>query len=238
MEAVVIIPARLSSKRLPAKVLAKIGRKTMLEHVYLRAQKAKYVKKVYVATADDEIIKEVKSFGGNYIRTSCAHSSGTSRVAEACRNIKANIIINLQADEPLLKPLLLDRLIELLEKERKIVLATAIAKIRQRQELNDPNVVKVVLDNAGYIIYFSRSPIPYQGNCYYKHLGIYAFRKKFLLQFPYLKPSYLERLEKLEQLRILANGYKIKALETKFQMIGVDTPEDLEKVRRILSKDG
>jgi 3-deoxy-manno-octulosonate cytidylyltransferase (CMP-KDO synthetase) len=239
VEAIAIIPARIRSKRFPKKVLAKIGNKSMLEIVYRKAYLSKFVKEVYVATADKEIIEEVKKFGGKYLKTSPHHQSGTSRISEVANSLKSNIIINVQADEPLLNPKLLDSLIILMKKNPKIFVVTPISKINSRKELLDPNVVKVVIDNEDFVLYFSRSVIPFKKNSYnisyYKHIGIYGFRKKFISNYSSLKPSYLEKAESLEQLRILSNGYKIKALKTNYKMLGVDTLKDLENVRKIIS---
>lgn len=234
MEVTAIIPARLSSTRFPGKVLYKIGGKTILQHVYERVSLSKRVDDVFIATAEDEIIEEVKSFNGKFIRTTNAHPSGTSRVAEAVSNLSSDIILNVQADEPLISPSLLDQLVEEAFME-DIQIVTPVKKIERKDEIGDPNVVKVVFDKELNALYFSRHPIPYDGEEFYKHIGVYCFKREVLLAYPKLTPSPLEEFEKLEQLRFLWNGYKIKVLITQYESFGVDTPQDLEKIRKFLN---
>jgi len=233
MEIVAIIPARLGSTRFPRKVLAKIGEKTLLQMVYERVKSVPTIDKIYIATADDEIKSCAHSFGAEVIVTSPEHTSGTSRIAEAVQNISGRIILNVQADEPLISSELLAHLVNMMKTDSEIQILTPIKKIENPQEYTDPNVVKVVFDKDNYALYFSRQPIPTEGDKY-KHIGVYCYRKEVLLYYPELEPSPLEKQEKLEQLRFLWHGYKIKVEITNYDSIGVDTPEDLEKVKEAL----
>jgi 3-deoxy-manno-octulosonate cytidylyltransferase (CMP-KDO synthetase) len=233
MEVVAVIPARLASTRFPNKVLAKIGKKTLLQMVYEQIKSVGCVDKIYIATCDEEIISEARAFGAEAISTSKNHSSGTSRIAEAIRNISAEIILNVQADEPLISPLLLDKLVNKMKEDSEIKILTPVKKIEKPEEIYDPNVVKVVFDKDNYALYFSRQPIPTEGDRY-KHIGVYCYRRDILLYYPRLEASPLEKQEKLEQLRFLWHGYKIKVEITDYESIGVDTPEDLEKVKELL----
>jgi len=233
MEIVAIIPARLGSTRFPRKVLAKIGEKTLLQMVYERVKSVPTIDKIYIATPDDEIKSCAHSFGAEVIMTSPGHTSGTSRIAEAAGDIPAEIILNVQADEPLISPLLLENLVNIMKMSPEIEILTPVKKIEKTHEDNDPNVVKVVFDKDNYALYFSRQPIPTEGDKY-KHIGIYCYRREVLLYYPQLEPSPLEKQEKLEQLRFLWHGYKIKVEITNYDSIGVDTPEDLEKVKEVL----
>lgn len=234
MEVAAIIPARISSRRFPGKVLVKIAGKTMLEHVYQRVKSAKKIEEVYVATADAEVIEAAESFGAKCIPTKRGHPSGTSRTAEAASQIDAEIILNVQADEPLVSSQLLDELVQQMLREREVEVLTPIKKIENKDEIKDQNVVKVVFDRELNALYFSRLPLPYRGKEFYKHIGIYCFRKNFLLNYPRMEISPWEKVEKLEQLSFLWNGCKIKLLLTECESISVDSPQDLEKIRGLL----
>lgn len=253
MKAAVIIPARYDSTRLPAKPLADLCGKPMVQHVYEQAAKAARVESVTVATDDRRIFEAVEAFGGRALMTSPAHPSGTDRVFEASRQLKGPLVVNLQGDLPVLLPEMLDELIaqfsDTVSAGRRAAeagdrpdppMGTLKREITNPEELYNPNIVKVVTDEKGYALYFSRSSIPYVRNVkmqgrYYKHYGIYIYRREFLKVFTGLPPSPLEQMEQLEQLRALSHGYGIRVIETKYESVEVDTPEDLEKARAILS---
>jgi len=234
VEVTAVIPAHLDSRRLVRKVLRKIKGKSLIEHVYRRVKESKLIEGVYVASSDREIIDEVISFGGEYIETEKKHNCGTSRVSEVASSINSDIIINIQADEPLISHELLDSMAEHMMKDRGIDILTPVKKIVNINEINDNSVVKVLFDKDNKALYFSRLPIPYNSEIYYKHIGIYCFRKSFLLNYPTLKESSIDKSEKLEQLRFLYNGYKIAVFVTEYETIGVDTEEDLKRVEEIL----
>jgi len=235
-----IIPARYGSTRLPAKVLADIGGKPMIQHVYERARRSSSLDRLVVATDDDRIFERVRGFGGEALKTSPAHPSGTDRVAEAAQILgaqEADVIVNIQADQPLFEPGMIDEVAGPFRGDPDLKMGALVYPIRTPEELANPSVVKVVCDRKGFALYFSRSPMPYVisnslGPRYYKHIGPYAYRMGFLLKFTQLERGDLERCESLEQLRALEHGYKIRVVETKFDSQEVDTPEDLEKVRR------
>ncbi len=237
------IPARFASKRLPGKPLVDIGGKPMIEWVYERASKASLVSKVIVATDDERIRDAVTAFGGNVAMTG-EHSSGTERVAEAAFSSdgKADIIVNLQGDEPLIEPDTIEAAIRPMLDDPALNVATLKTPLTDSREIEDPNVVKVVTDRAGFALYFSRSPIPYLNpnsnspSTPYKHIGLYVYRRDFLEVFSKLEPTPLELSEKLEQLRALENGYRIKVVETASNPISIDTEEDLLEVRRLVAK--
>ncbi|MBN3040636.1 MAG: 3-deoxy-manno-octulosonate cytidylyltransferase [Candidatus Omnitrophica bacterium] len=236
-----VIPARFASTRLPQKLLRFIAGKTLLQWTWEKAKSARLLDELIIACDHSEIEEAAKSFGARAVHTSVKHLSGTDRIAEAVRDIDAKIIINIQADEPLMHPAVIDMLVQELLSEPQVVMATAKVKIKNRDDIDNPNVVKVVCDKDDNALYFSRYPIPYfrqhtSEDTYYKHLGIYAYTKDFLFTFKNLPASSLEKAEKLEQLRALEAGYKIKVLGTQFDSCGVDTQEDLEKVERILQK--
>ena len=230
-----IIPARYGASRFPGKLLAALEGMTVLERVYRAAEQARELEGVWVATADAEIARAVKAFGGRVLMTSDLPQSGTERLAEAGRKLSADYLINIQGDEPLLDPRMIDQVVVQLKEDPKLLVVTLKKAISDPDESADPNTVKVVTDQSGFALYFSRSPIPHPGSrAIYKHIGLYGYRRDFLLKFISLPAGPLEREEKLEQLRILENGYKIKVLETKGETIGIDTPEDLERARRWL----
>lgn len=240
MKSVVVIPARLKSSRLPNKMLLDIHGKTVIQRVYERVIKSKKIAKVYIATDSKKIMKVVKSFGGKAILTSSKHKSGTDRIAEAVQNIKADLIINVQGDEPLISPNLIDSLVSLFEKDNKVYFASAMHTIKSLADLNNPNVVKVVTDKNSNAIYFSRSAIPFNRDekinlkNYFQHIGIYAYKKDFLEKYSNISETFLEKSEKLEQLRAIENGFKIRMIKTDYHSVGIDTIEDLIKVRKIL----
>ena len=243
MEAVGIIPARFGSTRFEGKLLADFCGKPVIQHTWENAKKSNSIDDLIIATDDKRIYNVAKGFGANVVYTSTAHKSGSDRLTEVAASIDANIIVNIQADEPLLHPAMIDDVVGVILKDRTLVMSTLCHKINCAAEIHDSNVVKVVFDRNGFALYFSRSPIPYErmGSDdklqiidYYKHIGIYAYAKDFLFTFKSLPQSRLEKTEKLEQLRVLENGYRIKVIETKFYTIGIDTPEDLEKAIELI----
>ncbi|HHL40187.1 MAG TPA: 3-deoxy-manno-octulosonate cytidylyltransferase [Deltaproteobacteria bacterium] len=239
MKVAAVIPARYASTRLEGKPLADICGTPMIRMVYERACRAALVDTVVVATDDERILSVVRGFGGRAVMTSRSHRSGTERVAEAARDLDAPIVVNLQGDEPLIEPSMVDEVVRPLVDEPGLAMATLKTPITDEDELFDPHVVKVVTDRAGRALYFSRSPIPHRrGGAAraFKHIGIYAFRRDFLFTFSALPPSPLERSEELEQLRALENGYSIKVVETDRSPVAVDTPEDLDRVRGIVRR--
>jgi len=241
MNVVGIIPARYSSTRLPGKPLLLIHGKPMIQRVYEQTLKSKLINKVIVATDDKRIFDCVKNFGGEVMMTSKKHQSGTDRLCEAAKKINCGIAVNIQGDEPFIDPKNIDIAIEPLLKDKKLNVSTLAIRIKYESDLTDKNKVKVVLDKSNFALYFSRSRIPFEmdnthakvwsgRNIYYKHIGLYVYRKDFLMNFSKMKKSYLERMEKLEQLRILENGEKIKVVITKKDSVSIDTAEDIERV--------
>jgi 3-deoxy-manno-octulosonate cytidylyltransferase (CMP-KDO synthetase) len=237
---VAIIPARYGSMRLPGKALIDIDGKPLIRRVYERVSGASLVSRVVVATDDQRIADAVTSFGGEVVMTSTEHRSGTDRVAEAALKTGGDSIVNVQGDEPLIDPQVIDLVIEKLRDNDKMSCSTAASPIADESVYHDPNAVKVVLDMQGRALYFSRSPLPfYRDGVFggaYLHAGIYCFRREFLSRYAALEPTLLEQAEKLEQLRILEHGYAIGVVITGHAAIGVDTPEDLETVRRMIRK--
>ncbi|MFH1552091.1 MAG: 3-deoxy-manno-octulosonate cytidylyltransferase [Candidatus Omnitrophota bacterium] len=253
MKIVAVIPARWQSTRLKGKVLADINGKPMVQHVWEKVKGAHDIDDVIVAVDKERVLKVVESFGGKALFTSPEQPSGTARVAEVANMVDADVYINVQADEPLVHPLMVDELAQVFEYERNVQMATLIKRIHKKEEIIDPNVVKCVVDRKGFALYFSRSPIPYihgkgpdefaagpdledVSGRYFKHIGLYAYTKDFLFTYTNLPKSTLEIDERLEQLRVLEHGYKIRTVETRYDTIGVDTQEDLEKVREILRR--
>jgi 3-deoxy-manno-octulosonate cytidylyltransferase (CMP-KDO synthetase) len=239
MKIIGIIPARYASTRLSGKPLLKLGGKTIIELVYLNSLKSKYLDSIYVATDDERIFNAVEKFGGNAIMTSIRHKSGTERIIEASKNINCEIIVNIQGDEPFINPKTIDKIINCLIQEKKINIATAATRIISDKDINDPNTVKVVFDKNNNALYFSRAQIPYYRNSsskkiYYKHIGLYGYRKSFLLNYNKLEESNLERMESLEQLKFLENGEKIKVIITKSDSLSIDTIEDYKKAKSII----
>jgi len=242
---VAIIPARYASQRLPAKPLLDILGKPMIQHVFERTVRARLVNEVVVATDDARIASAVHSFGGQAVMTPESLRSGTDRVAYAARFLQnADIIINVQGDEPLIAPEMIDEGVRPLIEDDQIVVGTLVRKIESDAELASPSIVKVVLDTNGDCLYFSRSVIPFVrdrpsaewlwSHTFYKHIGLYVFRKEFLHNYAQLQQTPLEITEKLEQLRILEHGYRIRAVVTRHDSVPVDTQQDLDRVRSIL----
>jgi 3-deoxy-manno-octulosonate cytidylyltransferase (CMP-KDO synthetase) len=239
---VCIIPSRYESSRFPGKPLADLCGKPMIQHVYERVSKAKAVPYVAVATDDKRIFKAVTKFGGNAIMTSTAHRSGTDRIAEAVKSLKLSadaVVVNIQGDQPIFEPAQVDEVIAPLIADSTIVMSTLIYKIVLDEEITHPHAVKVAFDKDYFALYFSRATIPYVRDAklktdYYKHHGIYAYRRDFLDTFTKLPEGKLEKLEALEQLRALEYGYKIKVVITPYDSVEVDNRQELEKVRQIL----
>ena len=241
MKIIGVIPARLGSTRFPEKVIANIHDKPMIWWVWTAAKKAKIFDDILIATDDFKIYNIVESFGGKAVMTSKKHQSGTDRIAEAVKKIKADIIVNIQGDEPLIRPDMLKAAVKPFYSNKNIKMGTLVCKVFDRHLIFDSNIVKVALDKEGYALYFSRSAIPSLARAeefdfFYKHIGVYVYTKKFLLEYVKLKQTRLEKIEKLEQLRAIENGVKIKAVETPFDTVPVDTLNDLYKVVNILRK--
>ena len=240
MKVIGIIPARYGSSRLEGKPLKDICGKPMIQYVYEAAQKASLLDQVFVATDDQRIVEAVERFGGQARLTSPAHQTGTDRVAEVAASIDCDVVVNLQGDEPLLIPGMVDEVVKPFVDEPDLPMSTLCVPILEEEKLNIPHVVKVVFDQKGYALYFSRSLIPYprkKDNFQaYEHLGIYAYRKDFLMTYIKIPQTRLEINESLEQLRVLESGYKLKVTITAFEYAGlsVDTAEDLEQVRQII----
>lgn len=237
-----VIPSRYASTRLEGKPLKDICGHTMVEWVYKRALKSK-LDGVVVATDDERIVDEVKSFGGNVILTRKDHINGTSRIAEVCETYTDyDVIVNIQGDEPLIEPDMINSIIDSFIEDNTIPMSTLKYKLTDMAEIENPNAVKIVTDKNDFAIYFSRSVIPYPRNLnmnnYYKHVGIYGYKRDFVMEYAKMESTPLELSESLEQLRVLENGYKIKVLETPYKIIGVDTQEELERVREYITKNG
>jgi len=237
-EVVGIIPARWGSTRFPGKPLHVIAGKPLIQHVWERCREADCFDRVIIATDDLRIAEAGFGLGAEIALTSPDHKSGTDRIAEVAKKLrKASLIFNIQGDEPLIDPLLLERLVREAERKKEIEIITAATPLSPDASLNEHNV-KVVFDSSGNALYFSRSPIPFHratGNIdFYKHLGVYGYRRKALLDFVKWRPSLLEQAEQLEQLRALENGMKIRVIVSKSNSIGVDTPEDATEVERLM----
>lgn len=239
---IAIIPARYSSSRFPGKPLAKIKNKPMIQWVYETISKIDKIDETYIATDDARIVECIESFNGGYIMTSNKHNSGSDRIAECAIKLGINdddIVLNIQGDEPMIKEEMIKELINAFDDE-SVYMATLKKEISNENEVNNPNVVKVITDINNDAIYFSRSTIPnnrenMEGVKYFKHIGVYGYKKSFLINFTELKESRLESIEKLEQLRAIENGFKIRVLETKYQTIGVDLPEHIQLVEKLLN---
>ncbi len=245
----VVIPARYGSSRFPGKVLASVQSKSIIQWVYEAAATSGFVSRVIVATDDARIYEAVTGFGGEAIMTSSRLRTGSDRCAEVAEKMDEEIILNLQADELLKGPEMLDELIDMMIEYPPVKMGTLKRELTSAKELWDRNVVKVVTDSDDYALYFSRSPIPYlrdrvlseeeglPSKTFYKHLGIYAFRRDFLLLFSTLRTTRLEDLEKLEQLRAIESGFRIKVKETGYESYRIDTPEDLQNLHKVLIHD-
>jgi len=242
MNVIGVIPARYSSTRFNGKVLADLLGKTMLEHVWGRARESRILDDLIIACDDEKVARIASEFGAKTVMTAKAHASGTDRISEIINPLDVKIVINIQADEPLIHPTMIDSVAQALLDDRTLSMATLMRRIEDPHLVNDPHLVKVVVDKNNFALYFSRAPIPFlapnseeREPSYYKHIGLYGYTKDFLFIYKNLPVSKLERIEKLEQLRALEEGYRIKVIETKYDTIGVDTPEDLEKVKQYLA---
>jgi 3-deoxy-manno-octulosonate cytidylyltransferase (CMP-KDO synthetase) len=251
MTSMVIIPARYDSTRFPGKPLYPLRGKPVIQHVYENSKRAELVDDITTTTDSETIFENVLAFGGKAVMTDKTHPSGTDRIAEVAGSSDCDIIVNVQGDEPLIRPEMIKDVITILA-DKRASMGSLYKKIENTKEIADPNVVKVVFDEEGFALYFSRAPIPFSRDDWrnlndvsqiphgsyviaYKHIGIYSYRKEALLAFARMKPTKLEQTEKLEQLRALENGMKIKLKETCFETYGIDTPEDLERVEKCLS---
>lgn len=231
-----VVPARYASSRFPGKALAVLAGKPMIQHVYERACQSRYLSEVIIATDDERIFAASRRFGAPVRMTRPEHPSGTDRVAEVASVDKAAIVVNIQGDEPLIDAAAIDAATLSLIQDAEIPMGTLKKRIEDPREVANPNVVKVVTDLAGNAVYFSRSPIPYvrdEITVYYKHIGLYVYRRDFLLAYSNLPIGPLEQAERLEQLRALENGHAIRVVETEYDSLGVDTPDDLERVRAL-----
>jgi len=244
MEIIGVIPARFASTRLKGKVLADIAGKPMIQHIWERAKQASLLDDLIIACDDERVAEAAKIFGAKVIMTAKGHISGTDRIAEVVNPLDVNIIINIQGDEPLIHPTTIDSVARILLEDKTINMATAMKQIEDPALVNDPHVVKVVVDKNNFALYFSRSAIPYQAAnpkvkspVYYKHIGLYGYTKDFLFIYKNIPVSMLEKTECLEQLRVLEEGFRIKVIETKYDTISVDTPEDLRKVKQYLETE-
>jgi len=238
-----VIPARYRSTRLEGKVLADILGKPMIQHVYERACRARCLDEVVVATDDERVITAVRKFGGKAVMTSASHRSGSDRAAEVAANGDADVIVNIQGDEPMLDSRMIEEVVAPFQAGTDAGIVTIKKQVTEETDFKDPNVVKVVTDPDGFALYFSRSLLPYPRHAtkhfkVFEHLGLYAYTRECLLQLSRLAPSQLEEIESLEQLRALENGIHILVVETRFEgeILSVDTREDLDRVRRILQE--
>ena len=237
-----VIPARYGSSRLPGKALVDLQGKPLLYHVYQRSCRARSLNRVLIATDDERIHRVASGFGAEVVMTRREHRSGTDRISEAIQDIEAEIVVNIQGDEPLIDFLSIDKAVDLLQEDPAADMSTLKTPISDFDDFMNPNVVKVVTDKNDYALYFSRAPIPFvrdkkkpeQIENAYRHVGLYAYRRDFLMQFTKWEPTTLEKLESLEQLRALEHGGKIKVGITESHDFGVDTPEDLERVRKLV----
>jgi 3-deoxy-manno-octulosonate cytidylyltransferase (CMP-KDO synthetase) len=236
-----VIPARYASSRFPGKALAKVDSRTMLEHVYERVSMARYLGAIVIATDDRRIYEEARSFGARVTMTREDHVSGTDRVAEVASAFEDyELVVNIQGDEPLIDPNAIDAAVLPLLEEPAIPMGTLKKRIEDPREINDPNVVKVVTDRFENAVYFSRAPIPCHrdldqaGTAYFKHIGLYVYRRNFLLRYSDMPHGPLEQIEKLEQLRAIENGFQIRVIETDYESFGVDTPEDMARVKALM----
>jgi 3-deoxy-manno-octulosonate cytidylyltransferase (CMP-KDO synthetase) len=260
---IAIIPARYGSTRFPGKSLALINGKPMIQWVYERTKQSRLVTRVIVATDDDRIAKAVSAFNGEAVMTSSSHPTGTDRIAEVAKKLDCTFVLNVQGDEPLVRPDMIDEAVAPLLNDPSIPMGTLCKKIGDRGEAFDPNVVKVVFDGKGFALYFSRAPIPWDRDSWagknqesgvrsrelevrcqkpiteshmYKHIGLYVYRREFLLSYTGMPQMPLETIEKLEQLRVLERGYKIKVVVTEHESFGVDIPGDLSKIQKLIDE--
>jgi 3-deoxy-manno-octulosonate cytidylyltransferase (CMP-KDO synthetase) len=242
---IAVIPARYASTRFPGKPLALIKGRPMIQWVYERTKGSSLLSRVIVATDDERILRTVREFGGEAVMTSPSHATGTDRIAEVAQMLTCDIVVNVQGDEPLMQAAMIDEAIRPLADDPTIPMGTLARRITDRREAVDPNVVKVVFDDKGFVLYFSRAPIPWDrdrwtgsdslkdlpiDSMHYKHIGLYVYRRDFLLAFASMPQSRLETVEKLEQLRALERGHRIKIVVTERESFGVDIPDDLGKI--------
>lgn len=242
MKSICVIPARYSSTRLPGKPLKDICGKPMICRVWERASRAESVAEVIVATDDERILQAVEKNSGRAMMTRADHKTGTDRLAEVAEKFPdADVIVNVQGDEPLIEPALIDELVAEFANDDALQMATVATELTEADEMQNPNNVKVVLDKNGNALYFSRSLIPYPRNAgksqVFKHIGIYAYRRNFLLAYAKMEPTPLEQSESLEQLRALENGYKIRVIKSDCRFVGVDTEDDLKLVNEIYRRE-
>jgi len=238
-----VIPARWASTRLPGKPLQDILGQPMIRRVYEGAARSRLLEALIVATDDERIVRAVEDFGGRAALTSRDHQTGTDRVAEVVRGLpESRIVVNIQGDEPFVAPGMIDEIVEPLLADEGLPMCTSMHAIADPQDFANPNVVKVVVNLAGEALYFSRSLIPYprksEGHRVFEHIGLYAYRRDFLLQYAGLPQTPLEKLESLEQLRVLEHGYRLRVVETRqpYVPLSVDTPEDLQRARELASR--
>jgi 3-deoxy-manno-octulosonate cytidylyltransferase (CMP-KDO synthetase) len=234
-----VIPARYASTRLPGKPLVDILGRPMIQLVYENAARARSLERLIVATDDERILAAVEAFGGQARLTSLEHNTGTDRVAEVAAGLEAEVVVNIQGDEPFVEPGMIDEIVQPLLDDPELPMCTSMHEVSDPADFPNPNVVKVVVDLSGQALYFSRSLIPYprkrEGHRVFEHIGLYAYRREFLLKYARLPQTPLEKLESLEQLRALEHGYRIRVVETRQSYIplSVDTPEDLERARAL-----
>jgi 3-deoxy-manno-octulosonate cytidylyltransferase (CMP-KDO synthetase) len=250
MGVTVVIPARYASTRFPGKPLADLCGKPMIQWVYERSVQCESVDRAIIATDDDRIARAVESFGGDVVMTRADHATGTDRLAEVAENLDDELIVNVQGDEPLIDPAMIQAAVAPMLADSSIPMGTLKTPLTSMDEYLNPNVVKVVTDQRGFALYFSRAAVPYPRDfnddlgqrwrelATAKHIGLYVYQREFLLQYPHLRATPLETQESLEQLRALEHGYRIRVAETDLVGQGVDTPEDLERVKEILSCSG
>lgn len=236
-----VIPARFASTRFPGKVIAPLAGKPLVVHTYERTREAQLVDDVVVATDDARVADALAEWNVPCVMTRPDHPAGTDRIAEVAEGSTSHLIVNVQGDEPLIDPATIDSAVQAMLDAPEVVMATARHKITEARDIADSNCVKVVCDNHGRALYFSRSPIPAVRDedalgteSHWLHIGLYVYRRDFLIEYARMAPTPLEKLEKLEQLRVLENGYSIAVVDTEYQSIGVDSPADLERVRTIL----
>jgi 3-deoxy-manno-octulosonate cytidylyltransferase (CMP-KDO synthetase) len=250
---VAVIPSRYGSTRFPGKSLAFIRNKPMVQWVYERAKRSSLLDRVIVATDDRRILKTVRDFGGEAVMTSPEHATGTDRIAEVARYLDCDIVVNVQGDEPLIDPDMIDAAVKPLAEDPAISMGTLAKLITDPEEVRNPNVVKVVMDRMGYALYFSRAPIPWDRDQWasktalidlgadgpwYKHVGLYVYRRDFLLSYAAMPQTPLEMTEKLEQLRALERGHRIRVVITVHESFGVDIPDDLSKILQRIEESG
>jgi 3-deoxy-manno-octulosonate cytidylyltransferase (CMP-KDO synthetase) len=234
--ATAVIPARYQSTRFPGKPLAFILGKPMIQRVYEGARQAKLIDRTIIATDDERILGAAANFGAEAVMTSPKHRSGMERTAEVAQTLRNPIVINIQGDEPLITGEMIDRLVNELQDD-EIPVASLMAKVYDLSLIHESHIAKAVVDKKGYALYFSRAPLPYQASdFFYQHIGIYGYQKDFLLEFARMKPTRLEQRERLEQLRVLENGFRIKMVEIPAPTLSVDTPQDIIRVEEYLKK--